>query len=58
MRVPHPFSTASLAIAMVRQDIELYKGPLGSDRPSSGLKYCCIDIAKTFDDSLALNQNG
>ena len=40
------FSTSLLAIAMAFEAKELHKGPLGSGRPSRGLKYCRIDIVK------------
>ena len=35
----------------------LHKGPLGSGRPSRGLKYCLIDIAETLTDSLACSRS-
>ena len=40
------FSTSLLAMAMTFEDKELHKGPLGSGRPSRGLKYRHIDIVE------------
>ena len=40
MYIAISFSTSLLAIAMAFEAKELHKGPLGSGRPSRGLKYC------------------